>query len=302
MRLTGYTVASAFALCGCRPDVDEPASHVDAARVLAVKIEPPEAAPGSTVAAHALVASADGTVTDAALDWALCHDPKSPAEDRTVNPACLADAESVASGVQAGFALPMDACAVFGPETPPGNFRPRDPDSTGGYFQPIRLRLDDGDASDSVALERLQCHPRNVSIDTAAAFAKAYVPNRNPSVRAVTATSHGAELRLGSIAPGASVRFELSWAAGDAESFTKLDPDAETLLVEREVLRVSWYATAGSFASDRTGTDEGSENGTRSSNAWSAPADAIPVHFWAVLRDSRGGQDFTAWDAVVTGK
>lgn len=35
--------------------------------------------------------------------------------------------------------LPLDACARFGPDPPPGNARPRYPDATGGFYQPLVL-------------------------------------------------------------------------------------------------------------------------------------------------------------------
>lgn len=45
---------------------------------------------------------------------------------------CLDDAHLVALGTQPAVtaALPANGCLEFGPETPPGNFRPRDADAT----------------------------------------------------------------------------------------------------------------------------------------------------------------------------
>jgi hypothetical protein len=296
MRASSFWCGSVavFAIAACRPDIDEPASAVSAARVLAVKAEPPEAAPGAAVSAHALVASGQGTLTDAPLDWALCTTPKSPAEDRTVNPACLRDLPSVGDGVDAAFAVPDDACALFGPEAPPGEFRPRDPDSTGGYFQPVRVRL--GDA-DSVALERLLCNPRNAEASVAAEFLHDYRPNRNPSLHPVEAAAGARPTDLERVPGGTRLRFTASWEPDDDEEYLRFEPSSQAIAWDHEVLRVSWYATAGAFATDRTGED--ASRAAASANDWTAPPSAGPVHFWVVVRDSRGGQDFASWDAVV---
>jgi hypothetical protein len=296
LRLARALVAASLlvALPACRPDVDGPASVVDEDRVLAVKIEPPEAAPGAPVAARALVAGADGTLATAPLEWAVCRSPKSPAEDRIVNPDCLVEGDPVGEGVDVMFGLPSEGCALFGPETPPGDFRPRDADSTGGYFQPIHVRLGE---EDSVALERLLCNLRNAPTDVAGQFLREYVPNRNPTLTGIAALAGDADADLEHVAPRSHLRFVLSWKEGDRETYLRFDPSSQTLVHDEEVLRVSWYATAGSFSSDRTG--RGADRSETSSNVWTAPGTASAVHFWAVIRDSRGGQDFTAWDAVV---
>ena len=64
-------------------------------------------------------------------------------------------------------------------------------------------------------------------------------------------------------------------------------------------MRVSWYATAGSFEHDVTGRSE-SESETSTSNTWTPPDGPGPVHLWVVLHDSRGGTDFAGYDFDVT--
>jgi hypothetical protein len=63
-------------------------------------------------------------------------------------------------------------------------------------------------------------------------------------------------------------------------------------------MRVSWFATAGSFAHEITGRAE-DETATSSDNVWTAPTMGGPVHLWIVLRDSRGGSDFAGYDLAV---
>jgi hypothetical protein len=279
----------------CRPAFDDDPSRITAPRLLAARFEPPEVSPGVTVSAEVLVASPDGVSNDATVEWAMCTTPKSPAENRSVAPECLEGAAApVAEGERVTFAVPPDACSLFGPETPPGGFRPRDPDSTGGYYQPIRLLRGDADA---VAIERLLCKP-SLSIDAALELARRYTPNRNPVLAAPAATIDGAPVRLDQVPQGADVRFELGWASGDAELYAAFDLASQTIVTRREALRVSWYATGGALEVPATGRDE-RDPGTTTDDGWHAPDAPGTVRFWAVLRDSRGGVGFTAWDVVV---
>jgi hypothetical protein len=57
-------------------------------------------------------------------------------------------------------------------------------------------------------------------------------------------------------------------------------------------MRVSWFASAGSFDADVTGRTE-DETDTFTDNGWTAPADAAHIHLWRVLRDARGGATWT---------
>jgi hypothetical protein len=75
---------------------------------------------------------------------------------------------------------------------------------------------------------------------------------------------------------------------GGSESYVRYDPEGGKIETLRESLIVSWFATGGSFSSERTG-DTGAAGGSRaSSNGWKAPGEG-PVRLWAVLRDDRGG-------------
>ena len=63
-------------------------------------------------------------------------------------------------------------------------------------------------------------------------------------------------------------------------------------------MRVSWYATAGSFEHDITGRSE-FDTETFADNTWK-PGDPGYGHMWVVLHDSRGGTDFADYDFNVT--
>jgi hypothetical protein len=63
-------------------------------------------------------------------------------------------------------------------------------------------------------------------------------------------------------------------------------------------MRVSWFATAGSFSDDRTGREE-HDLATFSDVQWTAPSTPGVVHLWVVLRDARGGVDWSSFDVTV---
>ena len=67
-----WLALAAAAGCGYAADIGQP-DEVTRLRVLAVRIEPPEAAPGATARADALVA-APADLPPAELRWALCQD------------------------------------------------------------------------------------------------------------------------------------------------------------------------------------------------------------------------------------
>jgi hypothetical protein len=290
------SIAFALALVACKPDLGPPDSHIGATRVLAVKAEPPEVKPGGTVIFRALVASPGGTIAEAPLVWSFCRAPKPITENNIVSAACLGwlDPFYGPSPAAAGV-TPSDACALFGPDAPPGGFRPRDPDVTGGYFQPVRVNLD---RAESFALERVTCNLANTSADNARDFGQRYKANQNPTLAAVTASNDGAPIALDAIPAGSTVTLRAAWGAGDAESYVRLDPSTQRIEEHREWLRVSWFASDGAFADDRTGRAE-DEVDAWSENRWTAPVVAGAVPMWVVLRDSRGGVDFASLELRI---
>jgi hypothetical protein len=208
-------------------------------------------------------------------------------------------------------------------DQPPG--RPVDADPTGGYFQPVRV-VAPGNAI-TLAETRLSCGLAGAPPDVAVDFGHRYHDNENPSVASlsvVTGTSAGAPLRTtGSgtnpAVAGAHLALRVAWAScpttdachdgvcgpdetstgcpadcamprgcSGAERFVAFDAETQALADQRESVAVAWFATGGSFDSDRTGRGS-TDTATTSDNGWTAPAGAGPVHLWVVLRDDRGG-------------
>ena len=287
-------IASALSSASCKPDFGERESLVDRTQVLAVRIDPPEAKPGDTVTTSLLVVSPDGPIDAPPASWGFCETAKLLTENGSVSAACLGAGNVPIADVRGGVtaALPMSGCLVFGPETQSAEVRPRDPDVTGGFFQPIRVRV--GDSVTAFGFARLACDLAQAPADVAAQFRAQYKLNLNPTLLPLEAHLEGATepVALDAVPRGARIVFRASWRREDAETYALYDVQNQVVATRRESMRVSWYTTAGSYAEDRTGRTE-TEPETFTENTWTAPADARVSHLSFVLRDSRGGMAFT---------
>jgi len=298
VRRAALCLAVVAAATTCVPALGPDDSLVTAPRILAVRADPAEAAPGTMVTFTALVAGADGTVTGAGLDWSFCTAPKPLTEDNVVSDVCLGTSSLVAAGQgpTTTAKTPSDGCSVFGPDVSSSGVRPRDPDSTGGYYQPLRADLAGSDSAFELA--RIHCDLANADAAAATAFAAAYTLNQNPQLQPITATLDGAPVALTAIPTGARVSLEASWPAASAETFAYFDPVSQAVTTQREAMQVAWYATGGSLDTESTGRAS-DDMATTSDDGWDAPGTAGTVHLWVVLRDSRGGVDFTEVDLTV---
>ena len=271
---------------------------VSAPRSVAVRAEPAEAAPGTAVTFTALIAAPPGSAGDAGVRWSFCTAPLPDTTDNAVSPACLeASALTPAgTGLVTTATLPADGCVMFGPDTSAVGLRPRDPDSTGGYYQPIRVDLPGADIT--FGLVRIRCDLAGADSVTASAFAAEYQPNHNPVLEPLAAAMNGASSSLTAVAPGARVVLTASWPAASAETFAYFDPVSQTIVQQREAMQVAWYCSAGAFDTESTGR-AANDFATTSDDGWAAPSTGGAVRLWVVLRDSRGGVDFITLDVAV---
>lgn len=301
-RTTVAMVATASLLSlvpSCRPDFGERESFVDRVQVLAVRIEPPEARPGEPITTTLLVASPAGPIDAPASAWAFCATPKRLTENGSVSAACLADGVVPIGEARGGVSavLPATGCFDFGPETQSAEVRPRDPDVTGGFYLPVRARLAAEVAPSVTAFgfARLVCNLANAPGDVAARFRAEYRRNQTPLLLPIEARLEGSSttLPLDTVPRGARVVLRAPWRPEDAETYALFDPKDQVIVTRRESLRVSWFTTAGTFESDRTGrTAEEPESFTE--NTWTAPDEAREAHLFFVLRDSRGATTFAS--------
>jgi hypothetical protein len=143
-------------------------------------------------------------------------------------------------------------------------------------------------------LPRILCDVASAGAEIAIAYAMQYTPNQNPQLEPLQSS-----VDLGAVPAGQTITLTASWPQGTAETFPVFDLTAQALLPQRESLRVSWFATDGSFDQDHTGRGP-DEDGTSTDNLWTAPSAPGSVHLWVVLRDSRGGVDFLYQAVTVT--
>lgn len=312
----------------CVPELTADLSRVDEPRVLAVRAEPAEAAPGETVTLTALHADAGGTLGESALAWSLCTARRPLAELGPVARDCLlAEGEallSLGTGVSVAATVPMAACRLFGPEPPPAvdgqpAGRPVDPDPGGGYYQPVVLAAPEADPT--LLQLRIACGLAGATQQQAAEFRRRYQANRAPEVTALARDGEPLADEL-VVAAGEEVALRVRWAScpeqpacGDgicsldeavdtcaedctdssgcagAESYIRFDQESLGLVVAREAIRVAWFTTAGTFASASTGRAADERTDT-SDNIFTAPDEPGPATIWVVLRDDRGG---TSW-------
>ena len=329
------------ALAACRPELDGRPSLVTGTRVLAVRAEPAEAEPRDPVAFEALVVDASGDVVAPPLSWSFCVARKAIAELGAVSSACVSGdvgaLQPLGSGPALATTIPNDACRNFGPEVPPPKRgedpgRPIDPDSSGGYYQPLRLDLGSGTVAPATfASARLSCGVAGASSAESAEFRARYHVNVNPAVAGLTVD--GADVAEGGtvgVKAGASVALDASWApcpivdaCGDgvcgaeesrasctedcapapkgcagAERYVAYDAESRSVQVRRESVVASWFATGGTFSSDRSGR-EGTDPITDTRVVFTAPSSRATLRGWVVLRDERGGVGWRSFSLEV---
>lgn len=293
-------------LAACQPDLGDPPSLVTSTRVLAIASEPAEAKPGDDVAFHMLVASPSGTgMPD--VGWAWCAQPKPVSENDVVDPQCVYQGASMDTrGIDITATLPDDGCTMFGPEAPPSTdgqppARPRDPDVTGGFYQPVRAVFKDSDDVylAAVGLARIRCNLADAPVDIVQAYNAMYTANTNPVLERVVAQAPGDDVAHDlphDLPAGTDVVLRAHWS--DVESFPVFDRVSRTLVTQRESIRVSWFVSGGTVESDRTGRGA-DEMETFADDVWTTPDTPGPAHLWVVVRDSRGGVAFAGYDVTI---
>jgi hypothetical protein len=345
---------TAIALCmmglgalGCTPELPSGASIIESPRILAIRAEPAETTPKTNsptdITWSTLYAGPDGEEDPSVLDWALCEERKPIATAGEISPACLVPSGIVLVDLGNGGSVtgnvPDDGCRLFGPNPPPPApgqppARPSDPDSTGGYYQPLRIAENrNGHYEYAVGLSRISCGLAHVSADQTTAYQERYRPNENPKLSGVVVSPGSNEMQLtedatttASVKTSSPVLMRASWpdcpqtpTCGDgfcganedktncpddctdphgctgSEPYVAYDPSSLAVVDRREGMRVSWYATGGTFEHDRSGRTEDQASIPSADNTWTAPDHAGDVHVWVVLRDDRGGVDWGSY-------
>jgi hypothetical protein len=275
-------LALTLACATCAPEFNDDVTLVTSPRLLVAVAEPAEVRPRAPVTIVAMSAPdpADVYARENPFRFTFCTTPATVGDPRPVSDACLDEpgvALTAAGDVGAGN-VPQDACARFGPDPPPGDFRPRDPDATGGFYQPVRI---DALGQKWIHLLRVTCALPDAPAALARELAETYVANANPVIEAIKAVRESDRVRV-------TVR----WTPESAESYPRLAADGSAIEQRDEFFRASWFTTAGTFTSSATATEEG-DGALEMTNELVTDPGAAPV-VWVVLRDSRGGAAVTS--------
>jgi hypothetical protein len=282
---SSLAIGALFA-AACAPTLTDDTTLVTAPRVLAAVAEPPEVHPREAVQVSVLAAPASRRN---AAQLTFCTTPAIIGDPRPVSDACLTEKGVPLSvdGLTATGLVPADACARFGPDPVTSDDRPRDPDDTGGFYQPVRISLFDAISIESL---RIQCALPDAPADLARQFADRYVPNQNPEEPALERATSAGWQSLDAVTAGESVSLRVRWGAASREKYVSLPPRGTALEDRIEAMSVSWFSSAGSFAEAVTGRAE-QDPGNDTTNSFVAPGSG-PLTLWIVLRDSRGGTVF----------
>jgi hypothetical protein len=286
-------------LVACFPSFD-PASHVQGLRVLGVKAEPPEVAPGETATLTPLVFdSRGGNVT---IRWSLCL--QAPLPGQSVDKGCFdtdlgaALTTPLGEGPTMQVTMPNVSAAQLGI-----------PDSTGGVYLPVILEVNDG-VETVTSVYRLRYSVPQLS----------FFRNHNPHIDDILiAFDHDAGTKpLGNfeIHTGDRVNLRALLPDADHELYPQIEGQLEipdlaggigdggiaffdggiqlgglTVHEVPETLRVSWFTNIGRLDPDVTGA-AGKLDTTLYLDKFLVPPPA-DIDLYVVVRDDRGGTDFT---------
>ena len=216
---------------GCKPDLQGRPSLIDSPRVVALRSKAAEVKPEESVNYDVLLASPIDSTEEPTYQWSLCTARKPLAESGPIAESCLApagpDLQDLGNSPSVdGAVIPKDVCQVFGPETPTQKtgepaLRPVDPDTTGGYYQPVRLltQFSSNDSQYDVGVTRLLCKlAAGANQQQAAQFTRDYRPNQNPNIQQIAVTRPSGETTVvdtaaepASVTHGERLNFEITW-------------------------------------------------------------------------------------------
>lgn len=260
-------------LCSACGDGFPPASFVDGLRLLGMRADPPEAAPGQTVALTAWAVDTQQRAIN--LQWAACLAPPDPGMG-TINNDCLTtDMSTFLTALGSGAMI-----STVVPAVPATALLP--PDITGGQYLPIRLSVT-AQSDDDSGVYRLR-------------LKGTMAPNHNPTLasvdvitesngKVITRQSLDATTPL-TIHSGETLILRAEFTSDSAEAYQALNGDG-TLRSTTETLTAQWFSTGGSLDNETSGADV--DETFRTNKRLPPPGTVIDL--WVVAHDERGGSD-----------
>jgi hypothetical protein len=260
-----------WSFAGCQSFSDPPVSFVAGLRVLGIKADPPQIAPGASTTVAALVVDTDGGTP--AASWSQCNLPPLPGQ--TVNTACVdgsggAQLQPIGDGLTIPFLMPQVTADQLGA-----------PDATGGVYLPlvasVNANVQAANAQAVTAVYRLR-------------LGDAAPANSNPTIADVfSVDAAGAMSALDAAAPtpvhsGEALSLTVTFAPDSAQTYTAADGTVTT-----ETLTTSWFCTAGALSFEKTSA---TQPVTVLHLDQRLPASGAQIDLYAVAHDERGGADF----------
>lgn len=283
----------------------KPETLVDALRVLAIRAEPPEVAPGQAAQLDILQLDPSRPGGKTTVVWVGCEpDPidfnRSACNDTSalLQPTAFATfppgVRVLGFGTKAGYA---SASTLFS-ELPPED--PVRANGTSGPVLGVVIGEEVKPTSSDAELRELFGRIERQEVQTVMALTRVTVSerlqkNKNPKLAALEVDGapwpKGARLQLRA---GAKVSLVPRATEDSRETYSVILPDGN---VERsESLVASWYSTAGRFDQARVDVSEGAPTAFIVPGSAEVPEDPVPERrtgtLWLVLRDGRGGQLF----------
>jgi hypothetical protein len=228
-----FVAISGVVAVACAPNLDDTVSVLGATpTVLAVNANPAEAPAQSPVTYTALVADSVGQVSGDSLQWDYCNARNPLRNLGPVNTSCVEPGGGpfvfIGNGAHVGGAaaeVPSLACANFGPNPPPvqdgsvdGSVgRPVDPDTTGGYYQPVSVFLPGGAPEVTLYPMRVSCGFSGATQTASAVLKAQYHLNVNPEVLSLTVVQDDASGMA--LMPDTTPGTAISVSAGQALTF-----------------------------------------------------------------------------------
>jgi hypothetical protein len=251
---------------GCQSFSDPPVSFVVGLRVLGIKAEPPQIAPGASTTVTALAVDTDGATPTAS--WSQCLLPPLPGQ--TVNTACVdgsavSELQAIGDGLMIDFVMPQVPATSLG-----------GPDATGGVYLPL--------------VAALNVNPQALTAVYRLRLADAAPANTNPTIADLfSVDAAGVMSPLDAAAPtpvpsGGALTLTVTFAPGSAQTYTAADGTQTT-----ETLTTSWFCTAGDLSFEKTSVTQPQ---TVLHLDQRLPASGAQIDLYAVARDERGGTDF----------
>jgi hypothetical protein len=303
----------ALAAAACTPEDFPTETLVDRLRMLGVKSTPADLAPGETARLQPLVVDPTRAGQPTTTFWIGCDpDPlnlnRSACSDPAVvnDPSRLGDMMSLPPGVKF---IGLNGQALY--SAPRGLFDALAADDsarvTGTSGQVLTISIAE-DVSPTASMEELRAvfaRVQQKEVKSLISLFRVRIsedPERNTNPRVTQLSVDDVPWPAGArvmVKPAQQVRLDVEGPDEIFEPFTAQTPNGAAARTERVL--IAWYSTSGRFTEERTALREGVK--TKFTAPGGTSFDPVPERrtgtLWVVLRDTRGGLDWSEYPTFV---